>query len=61
MALSILGTHDRWIDPLMTDVFGVPLVYGSDVIDDLKFRPAAHWLFPESNPGLKLAFRLQRF
>ena len=34
LALSIAGTHDRWIDRLRRAYrIGVPLVYGTDVID----------------------------
>jgi imidazolonepropionase-like amidohydrolase len=34
LALSIPGTHDRWIDRLRRAyTIGVPLVYGTDVID----------------------------
>lgn len=34
IALTITGTHDRWIDRLRRAYkIGVPLVYGTDVID----------------------------
>jgi imidazolonepropionase-like amidohydrolase len=35
LALAIAGTHDRWIDRLRRAYkLGVPLVYGTDVIDE---------------------------